>query len=95
MKPTLVIEQEKKGGRKGKVVKGNGQKGNKKGKNKCVYTPSFFNTNQILAPSRKTSSAQAVEDANAGSPPAHLTRALYTPPPIPGGFLGIPGIHQE
>ena len=75
-KPTLIVEQEKKGGRKGKVVKGN-----KQGKNKCTYAHFIFNTNQILTPSRKTSSAQAIEDSSASSPPAHLTPSV-PPPPI-------------
>jgi hypothetical protein len=35
-KPTLVIEPVKKGGRKAKVAKDKAQKGNKRGKNRCV-----------------------------------------------------------
>jgi len=41
IKMTLVVKQEKKGGRKGKVAKAKALKGNKQGKNRCAYALFF------------------------------------------------------
>lgn len=86
-KPTLVVEQEEKGGRKGKVAKDKAQKRGKRGNNRCatctaLFFLSFYLTNQNFVSHRKTSAARAVEDANAGGPPAHLTPCVrYFPSP--------------
>jgi hypothetical protein len=41
-KPTLVVENEGKGGRQGKVTKDKAEKGSKRGKNRCVRRTFFF-----------------------------------------------------
>lgn len=48
-KPTLVVEPVKKGGRKAKVAKDKAQKGNKRGKNRCVTTPRIFFSSDPLS----------------------------------------------